>query len=251
MRYDTTYSKTLLDSIEKNISIIGLVESYHLTIGKKNVRIKNCINRQFRLNQCFYHMSGEDNDDFYVNDEKKYYYCFGCGLTGNCYDFLMKVYGISFDSAANILAALLGSRLKKLTKKEKSIHKSLSENYYNYMERYAQCDKKTIEFYNKIEKVIKECLENGFFIDNGIGNGLWLLKRRFGCTEKLINEIYDQVVNISYFEKVLEKREYDSCDLQDFVSIKCDVSYSDYLEDKQQFASRLVLLRKDEEDLPF
>ena len=58
---------------------------------------------------CPFH--SEKTPSFTVSPEKQIFYCFGCGVGGNVFSFLMKQEGISFPEAARMLAKRYGIAL--------------------------------------------------------------------------------------------------------------------------------------------
>lgn len=56
---------------------------------------------------CPFHR--EKTPSFYVNDQKQFYHCFGCGAHGDAIDFVMRLDGIGFNDA---VAELVGKDLK-------------------------------------------------------------------------------------------------------------------------------------------
>lgn len=58
---------------------------------------------------CPFHV--ETTPSFTVSPEKQIFYCFGCGVGGNVYHFIMKVHGVSFPEAVQWLAERLGVSL--------------------------------------------------------------------------------------------------------------------------------------------
>jgi DNA primase len=50
----------------------------------------------------------EKTPSFTVNPERGIYHCFGCGVSGNAFEFLMKLEGLTFPEAARALAAGCG-----------------------------------------------------------------------------------------------------------------------------------------------
>jgi DNA primase len=58
------------------------------------------------LGLCPFH--SEKTPSFNVNQERGFYHCFGCGESGNAFDFAMKTEGLTFPEAARQLAARAG-----------------------------------------------------------------------------------------------------------------------------------------------
>ncbi len=59
--------------------------------------------------RCPFHE--EKNPSFIVNEEKKFFYCFGCKIYGSSIDFLMKFYNIDFLESIKELANFNGVKL--------------------------------------------------------------------------------------------------------------------------------------------
>jgi DNA primase len=57
----------------------------------------------------------EKTPSFTINEEKQIFHCFGCGLGGNVFSFLMNYYHLSFPEAVGELAQRLGIPLPKST----------------------------------------------------------------------------------------------------------------------------------------
>lgn len=55
---------------------------------------------------CPFH--DEKTPSFTVNDEKQFYYCFGCGASGNVIGFVMDFDRVEFPAAVRSLGAMLG-----------------------------------------------------------------------------------------------------------------------------------------------
>src|SRR2546423_3919162 len=60
---------------------------------------------------CPFHK--EKTPSFNVNPEKGFFYCFGCKESGNVFDFLMKMEGLSFPEAARRLADRAGIEIEE------------------------------------------------------------------------------------------------------------------------------------------
>lgn len=61
---------------------------------------------------CPFH--SEKTPSFMVNEEKQIFHCFGCGLGGNVFTFLMQYHQLSFPEAVSDLAQRLGIPLPKV-----------------------------------------------------------------------------------------------------------------------------------------
>ena len=81
---------------------------------------------------CPFH--DEKTPSFHVYTETQSYYCFGCHEAGNVFTFLMKIEGIGFREALEILADRAGIRLPEYEKKngEKNSYEilELAEKFY-------------------------------------------------------------------------------------------------------------------------
>ena len=71
------------------------------------------------LGLCPFH--SEKTPSFSVSPEKQIFYCFGCGVGGNIFSFLMKHDGLAFPEAARTLARRYGVDIpnKSLTVEQK------------------------------------------------------------------------------------------------------------------------------------
>jgi DNA primase len=82
---------------------------------------------------CPFHR--EKSPSFYVNDEKQFYHCFGCGAHGDAVGFVMQHDNLSFPEAVEALATQVGMEVpkqsfedKEYSKKEKSLYALCDES---------------------------------------------------------------------------------------------------------------------------
>ncbi len=87
--------------------------------------------REFKGCCPFHH---EKTPSFYVNDDKQFYHCFGCGAHGDAIGFVMQNDNQSFIEAVEILAAQAGMAVPQQTpqeveqaKKEKSLYSLIED----------------------------------------------------------------------------------------------------------------------------
>ena len=105
-------------------------------VGKK-VKLTRA-GREFK-GCCPFH--NEKTPSFYVNDEKQFYHCFGCGAHGDAIGFVMQASNLSFIDAIESLAAEAGMQVPKQTpqeieraQKQKGLHELLEETTRFFMD---------------------------------------------------------------------------------------------------------------------
>ncbi|MBX7149487.1 DNA primase [bacterium] len=117
------YPQEILDDIATRLDIVSVVGE-HVVLKKSGINYKGL---------CPFHQ--EKSPSFMVNPEKNIFHCFGCGVGGNVFSFLMKKEGKTFPEAVRDLAARAGVDLSRFTK-ETSGADTHSEIYYR-INRYA------------------------------------------------------------------------------------------------------------------
>ncbi len=93
------YSDSTLDEVRNAVNIVSLVSEY-VALKKRG---RNHVAR------CPFHT--EKTPSFNVNEEKQIFHCFGCGLGGDVFKFLMQIEHISFPEAVRLVAERYGIRL--------------------------------------------------------------------------------------------------------------------------------------------
>lgn len=123
-----TIPPRFLDELRSRLTLSDL-------IGKR-VRLTRA-GREFK-GCCPFH--NEKTPSFYVNDDKQFFHCFGCGAHGSAIDFAMRHDNMSFPEAVESLASLVGMQVPQSTpadiekaQKEKSLY-TLTEEAAKYME---------------------------------------------------------------------------------------------------------------------
>ncbi len=91
-------------------------------VGKKVKLIKKGVNF---VGLCPFHH--EKTPSFTVNDSKGFYYCFGCGASGDIFEFICKTEGLNFKEAVAALAQIAGVQLlEKNSDQDDAIIKTLN-----------------------------------------------------------------------------------------------------------------------------
>jgi DNA primase len=94
-----SYSPALLDEIRAAVDIVDLVGRY-VSLKKAGVNWKGL---------CPFH--GEKTPSFMVNPRKGIFHCFGCGVGGDAFGFLMRQDKLAFPEAVRALARTAGIAL--------------------------------------------------------------------------------------------------------------------------------------------
>ena len=133
------YSEDVIRSVREANDIVGVISDY-VTLTRKG-------GNYFGL--CPFH--GEKTPSFSVNQRDQYFHCFGCGVGGNVFTFLMKMENLTFPEALKNLADRGGIELPEaeLTpeEKERLEHRERmlaaareAANYYYYQLSHAPED---------------------------------------------------------------------------------------------------------------
>jgi len=74
---------------------------------------------------CPFH--AEKTPSFYINDQKAFFHCFGCGAHGDAVGFLMRHDGLSFPEAVEQLAGLAGMEMPRPEPEERQKYDRLKQ----------------------------------------------------------------------------------------------------------------------------
>ena len=124
------YSDEIIDEIRQSNDIVDVISQY--------VRLKRSGRNFFGL--CPFH--NEKSPSFSVSPDKQIFHCFGCGVGGNVFTFLMKIEGINFIEAVQMLAERANIVLPTLENNVDSAKEELKAKVYKVNEF-------TADFYHK------------------------------------------------------------------------------------------------------
>lgn len=93
------YSDSVLDDVRNAVNIVSLVSEY-VALRKRG---RNHVAR------CPFH--NEKTPSFNVNEEKQIFTCFGCGVGGDVFQFVMQIEHLSFVESVQFLAGRCGVAL--------------------------------------------------------------------------------------------------------------------------------------------
>ena len=120
------YSEEIVEEVRQNNDIVSVISQYvHLSRKGRNY---------FGL--CPFH--NEKSPSFSVSPDRQIFHCFGCGVGGNVYTFLMKIEGITFKEAIETLAEKANIQLPVLENGQDSIREELKAKVYKVNEFTAE-----------------------------------------------------------------------------------------------------------------
>ena len=93
------YADSVLDEVRSAANIVSIVSEY-VALKKRG---RNHVAR------CPFHT--EKTPSFNVNEEKQIFMCFGCGLGGDVFKFVMQIEHLSFPEAVRFIAERHGIAL--------------------------------------------------------------------------------------------------------------------------------------------
>lgn len=120
------YSDEIIDDVRQSNDIVDVISQY--------VRLKRSGRNYFGL--CPFH--NEKSPSFSVSPDKQIFHCFGCGVGGNVISFIMKIEGISFVEAVQMLAERANIALPTLQNNVDTAKEELKAKVYGVNEFAAQ-----------------------------------------------------------------------------------------------------------------
>lgn len=178
------YSEEIIEQVRQNNDIVDIISQYvHLTRKGRNY---------FGL--CPFH--NEKSPSFSVSPERQIFHCFGCGVGGNIYTFLMKIEGIGFKDAIEQLAEKANIQLPKIENPEEDRKEELKAKIYKinqftaefYHQNLYKPTAKNAQEYVKKRKLTQNTLETFKIGFSGKYDELYKSLKNQGFGEKEILE---------------------------------------------------------------
>lgn len=139
----------VIDQIKQKLDILEVLGDY-IKLGKAG--------RNYKA-RCPFH--AEKSASFMVSPERQIWHCFGCGLGGDIFGFIMKIEGVEFADALRLLARRAGVTLKKQDPQIQSQKKRL----------YEICELATKFFETQLHKTAAGKKAYQYLIERGLKAG--------------------------------------------------------------------------------
>ena len=206
------YSDELIEDVRQSNDIVDIISQYvHLTRKGRNY---------FGL--CPFH--NEKSPSFSVSPDRQIFHCFGCGVGGNVYTFLMKIEGITFKEALEQLAERANIQLPTLQNNADTAKEELKAKVYKvneftaefYHQNLYKPTAKIAQEYVKKRRMNKETLEAYRIGFSGKFDELYkaLKAQGFGEKEILESGLVNKNDNGQYIDRYRNRLMFPICDVR-------------------------------------
>lgn len=206
------YSDEIIDDVRQSNDIVDVISQY--------VRLKRSGRNYFGL--CPFH--NEKSPSFSVSPDKQIFHCFGCGVGGNVISFIMKIEGISFVEAVQMLAERANIALPTLQNNVDTAKEELKAKVYGVNEFAAQFyhqnlykpEAKIAQEYVKKRKLTQSTLEAFQIGFSGRFDELFknLKKQGFGEKEILESGLVNKNDKGQYIDRYRNRLMFPICDVR-------------------------------------
>ena len=204
------YSDELIDEVRQNNDVVDIISQYvHLTRKGRNY---------FGL--CPFH--NEKSPSFSVSPDRQIFHCFGCGVGGNIYTFLMKIEGITFKESLEQLAERANIQLPTLQSNADTAKEELKSKVYKvneftaefYHQNLYKPTAKIAQEYVKQRRMNRETLEAYRIGYSGKFDELYkaLKAQGFGEQEILESGLVNKNENGTYIDRYRNRLMFPICD---------------------------------------
>lgn len=206
------YSDELIEEVRQSNDIVDIISQYvHLIRKGRNY---------FGL--CPFH--NEKSPSFSVSPDRQIFHCFGCGVGGNVYTFLMKIEGITFKEALEQLAERANIQLPILQNNADTAKEELKSKVYKvneftaefYHQNLYKPVAKIAQEYVKRRKMNRETLEAYRIGYSGKFDELYkaLKAQGFGEKEILESGLVNKNENGTYIDRYRNRLMFPICDIR-------------------------------------
>lgn len=180
------YPEEIIEEVRQRNDIVDIISSY--------VKLKKTGSNYMGL--CPFH--SEKSPSFSVSGSKQMYHCFGCGVGGNVFTFVMEYENYSFVEAVQYLADRSGVQLPKVemtpeAKRQADIRNRILEvnkeaaKYYVY-QLHTRQGQKALDYLKGRELSDDTILKFGLGFSNKYSDDLYQYMKKKGFDDSLLKE---------------------------------------------------------------
>ena len=180
------YPEEIIEEVRQRNDIVDIISSY--------VKLKKTGSNYMGL--CPFH--SEKSPSFSVSGSKQMYHCFGCGVGGNVFTFVMEYENYSFVEAVQYLADRSGVQLPKVemtpeAKRQADIRNRILEvnkeaaKYYVY-QLHTKQGQKALDYLKGRELSDDTILKFGLGFSNKYSDDLYQYMKKKGFDDSLLKE---------------------------------------------------------------
>ena len=206
------YSEEIIEEVRQSNDIVDVISQY--------MNLKRSGRNYFGL--CPFH--NEKSPSFSVSPDKQIFHCFGCGVGGNVITFVMRIEGINFIEAIQILAERANIQLPTIQNSSDTIKEELKAKIYKVNEFTAQfyhknlyrSNAKIAQEYVKKRRLTNDTLEAFQIGFSGKFNELYseLKKQGFEDREILESGLVNRNENGTYIDRYRNRLMFPICDVR-------------------------------------
>jgi DNA primase len=180
------YPEEIVEEIRVRNDIVDVVGSY-VKLQKKGSN---------HMGLCPFH--NEKSPSFSVNGARQMYHCFGCGVGGNVFTFIMEYENYTFVETLKLLASRVGINLPEAEYSEEA-KKSAS-----LKQRLLDINKEAAKFYFYQLKSERGQIANEYLIKRGLSDAS-IKQFGLGYSGKTGAELYSYLKHLGYEDEILRE----------------------------------------------
>lgn len=180
------YPEEIVEEIRVRNDIVDVVGSY-VKLQKKGSN---------HMGLCPFH--NEKSPSFSVNGARQMYHCFGCGVGGNVFTFIMEYENYTFVEALKLLASRAGVNLPEAEYSEEAKRSA------NLKQRLLEINKEAAKYYFYQLKSERGQVANEYLIKRGLSDAT-IKQFGLGYSGKTGTELYSYLKHLGYEDEILRE----------------------------------------------